>query len=138
MWFLAAFFLLIFLFMIVDTLARIRAGTDPWSRARQRKAAEQADNLLTQAEARLLCDQDAEAEVLLQSALGKAEQCDALLASQALDGLARLRIRHGDYASAVPLLERAVALEEQWPVSKPNYVALLNRMLAEARSHLGS
>ncbi|MBX9948456.1 MAG: hypothetical protein K2Y39_04795 [Candidatus Obscuribacterales bacterium] len=59
---------------------------------------------------------------------------DAFQLSEALEGLARARMKKGDGKSAVPLLEEALSLEPQWYTPKPNYSALMRTELEEAKA----
>lgn len=58
---------------------------------------------------------------------------DAFQLSEALEGMARARMKKGDGKSAIPLLEEALSLEPQWYTPKPNYSALMRTELEEAR-----
>ncbi|HEY9870522.1 MAG TPA: tetratricopeptide repeat protein [Candidatus Obscuribacterales bacterium] len=129
--------LLVVVLAIAAVLLMLSSSRSSAARA-QREQWINADEMLTRAESKFLVGEFAEAEYLFQSAFLKAEKVDTLLASEALYGIARVRMRHSRFAEAVPILEQALALKSSWPVAKPNFEQLLARELERARAEASS
>lgn len=109
------------------------------SRLRQKDywQAEEADELMIQAEAAILTRQLGQAEILFNRALRKALPVDALLASEAYLGLARVCLEENSPELALPYLQYAVDLVPNWPVDKPEFAHLLRGKLDSLKRKLG-
>jgi hypothetical protein len=123
------------LFLFMPRAEYDASGKQLPSRRERQRLFEEADRFINQAE---FAD-PATAASLYQSAFYRAEKAgDGLLCSEALVGLARVRVKQGQHAEAIPLLERALTFRPNWYQDKPNYVLLINRMIEEARAQAGS
>jgi hypothetical protein len=122
-------FVAIFLLVASSRSSPARAQREQWITA---------DEMLSRAESKFMVGEFSEAEYLFQSAFLKAEEVDTLLASEALYGIARVRMRHSRFADAVPMLEQALTLKDSWPVAKPNFEQLLAHELERARAEASS
>lgn len=119
------------LFLMMPRAEYDASGKQLPSRRERQRLFDEADRFISQAE---FADPETAAS-LYQSAFYRAEKAgDGLLCSEALVGLARVRVKQGQHADAIPLLERALTYRPQWYQDKPNYVLLINRMIEEARA----
>lgn len=118
-------------FLMMPRAEYDNSGKQLPSRRERQRLFDEADRFISQAE---FADPETAAS-LYQSAFYRAEKAgDGLLCSEALVGLARVRVKQGQHADAIPLLERALTFRPQWYQDKPNYVSLINRMIEEARA----
>lgn len=96
----------------------------------RRKLFDEANRFINQAE---MAEPSAAAS-LYQSAFHRAQQIDdGLLCSEALVGLARVRIKQGLNTDGITVLERALQYRPWWYEDKPNYARLIKRMIEQAR-----
>lgn len=96
-------------------------------------AAADADDALTEAEVACLRHRFDLARALYDRALKLALPVDALLASEAYYGLARVCMENRQWAEAVTNLENALALRQNWAVAKDEYARFLEEKLRQAR-----
>lgn len=119
------------LFLMMPRAEYDSSGKQLPSRRERQRLFDEAVRFIKQAE---FADPETAAG-LYQSAFYRAQKAgDGLLCSEALVGLARVRVKQGQPADAIPLLERALTYRPQWYQDKPNYVLLINRMIEEARA----
>jgi hypothetical protein len=126
-------FLLMLAILVADIFLILAQQANSPARKARRAAAE-ANELLTKAEGKLLLNQNSEAAALFRQALYKAEVSEPLLASEAFYGLARVAERSADKAEAVRMTEQALELAKFWRAAKPNFETLLKHYLAELRA----
>ncbi|MBY0358608.1 MAG: tetratricopeptide repeat protein [Candidatus Obscuribacterales bacterium] len=96
-------------------------------------AAAEADGVLQEAEMACLRHRFDLARALYERALKLALPVDALLASEACYGLARVAMENKQWPEAVAYLESALALQPDWPVAKDEYARFLEDKLRLAR-----
>lgn len=130
---------LLVIFVVFFLLMQRTAPKGQPTERQRRRSASEADQLLVQAESKMLLGQETEAMILFERAYWKADEAkQTLFASEAMYGLARIQLKRRQFGPAVAYLERALELEKTWGELKPEFSRLLKSELESARKQLES